>query len=74
MEEINVRLFKKKKIYCVSWKWDNNQVYALNQSIVRAHDIAGAWEALKKEHPTADYCHSIIEIKPEEFQGVNRII
>ena len=58
-------LFKKKKIYCVFWKWDNNDIYALNQSIVKAHDIAGAWKALKKEHPLADYCHSIKEITEE---------
>jgi hypothetical protein len=67
-------LFKKKKIYCVSWKWYNTSVEALNQSIVKAYDVAGAWKVLKREHPTADYCHSIIEIKPEGFQGVNRII
>ena len=31
-------------------------------------------EVSKNEHPMAEHCHSIIEIKPEEFQGVNRII
>lgn len=67
-------LFKKKKIYCVSWKYDNLPVYALNQTIIRATDAADAWRKLKSEHPSADHCHSIIEIKPEEFPGGNRII
>lgn len=67
-------LFKKKKIYCVSWKWDNLPVHALNQTIVRATDTEDAWKKLKNEHPLAEHCHSIVEIKPEEFQGVNRII
>ena len=43
------RLFKKKKIYCVSWKWDNLSAYALNQTIIRATDAADAWRKLKNE-------------------------
>ena len=66
-------LFKKKKIYCVSWKWYNHPGYTLNQTIIKATDAANAWRKLKNEHPSAEHCHSIIEIKPEEFQGVNRI-
>lgn len=60
-------LFKKKKIYCVSWKWENRPGYALNQTIIKATDTADAWRKLKNEHPMAEYCHSIVEIKPEEF-------
>ena len=69
-----INLFKPKKLYCVRWKWDNFSEYALNQTIVKARDVADAWKKLKNEHPLAEYCHSIVEIKPEEFQGVNRII
>lgn len=61
-------LFKPKKIYCIQWKWDNSPVYSLNTSIVKARDMADAWKKFKKEHPMADYCHSILEITKEQYE------
>lgn len=73
MEETKMfNLFKPKKLYCVRFSWFEDD--AIKQEIVKAKDIVDAWEQIKRKHgTTANFCHSITEIKAEEFGGANRI-
>ena len=66
-------LFRPKKLYCVRFSWFENDF--IKQELVRAKDVVDAWERIKRKHgTTANFCYSVTEVKPEEFQGVNRII
>ena len=54
-------LFKKKKIYLLTWAYysDAHLVYT---NIIKARDPAGAWEKHKREHPIATYLVELKEI------------
>ena len=68
-----INLFRPKKLYCVRFSWFEDD--AIKQEIVKAKDVVGAWNQIKRRHgATANFCYSIIEIKPEEFKGANKII
>ena len=61
-------LFRKKKLYCVRFSWFEKD--PIKQEIVKAEDVVDAWEQIKRKHGfTANFCHSVIEIKSEEFKG-----
>ena len=56
---------KSKKIYCVRWIDEDKNTC---QDIVRAEDIAEAWDIIKRGYGwRALYCISIIEIADEDF-------
>ncbi len=58
------------KIYCVRWINEDENTC---QDIVRAKDIAEAWDIIKRKYGwRALYCISIVEIEPEEFNSERR--
>jgi hypothetical protein len=55
-------LFKKKKIYKLTWQFDTPSQYSYTE-LIKAYDQAHAWAIVKRAHSTAISLVSIEEIK-----------
>lgn len=58
-----MNLFKKKKIYKVTWAFDSRSNYTFT-ALVKAHDMAHAWRKVAKKHYLAIDCREVTEVTP----------